>query len=65
MCVFSDVIGVPSEASLHSGVQGVLGGEGKLHMVLKQAIPLCTISSIQFEQGGVYGRSMSEGALIL
>jgi hypothetical protein len=37
-----------------------LGGEGKLHMVLKQAIPLCTISSIQFEQGGVYGRSMSE-----
>ncbi len=65
MCVFSDVIGVPSEASLHSGVQGVLGGEGKLHMVLKQAIPLCTISSIQFEQGGVYGRSMSEWALIL
>jgi len=65
MCVFSDVIGVPSEASLYSGVQGVLGGEGKLHMVLKQAIPLCTISSIQFEQGGVYGRSMSEWALIL
>jgi hypothetical protein len=60
MCVFSDVISVPSEASLHSGVQGVLGGEGKLHMVLKQALPLCTISSIQFEQGGVYGRSMSE-----
>jgi hypothetical protein len=55
MCVFSDVIGVPGEASLHSGVQGVLGGEGKLHMVLKQAIPLCTISSIQFEQGVYMG----------
>ncbi len=62
MCVFPDVISVPSEASLHSGVQGVLGGEGIAHgpQASKQALPLCTISSIQFEQGGVYGRSMSE-----
>ncbi len=68
MCVFSDVIGVPSEASLHSGVQGVLGGEGKLHMVLKQASKhfLCVQFPLyNLSKGGVYGRYMSEWALIL
>ncbi len=56
MCVFSDVIGVPSEASLHSGVQGVLGGEGKLHMVLKQASKhfLCVQFPLYNLSKGVY-----------
>jgi hypothetical protein len=40
----SDVVGVQSEPPLHTGVQGVLGGEGKSAYKTNDPVHMCTKS---------------------